>query len=156
MFFFIFFFNRVLKCNVTAIQPLVGQSLTQWPDLVKVPTHILHCTSVCIYPIDNANLLQTEETKIIRETVPFADLRYMGKKTVSVHTIFCCHKGLTCDIKSLYTSWGTLEVSSVLRLKSACYSMFCPLALNEWRRPFQLNKICSSTVGCKVDSEHVD
>ena len=66
-----------------------------------------------------------------RETVPSLTSD-MGKKTVSVlaHSFFY-HKGLTWNIFSPYPPRSSLEVSSVLRLKSVCYGMFCPLGLND-------------------------
>ena len=68
------------------------------------------------------------------------------KQYQSWHTYFSCQKGLTWDIYSPYRPWGMLKVSPGLKLQSVCYSMFCPLGLNEWKQPLQRIKICSITL----------
>ena len=83
---------------------------------------------------------------VSRETVPSLT-SYKWRKMVSVlaHSFLLPQRANSGYIVSI-SPWGTLEVSSVLRLKSVCYGMFCPLGLNEWRLPLQLNEICFSTL----------
>ena len=64
----------------------------------------------------------------------------------SYHTNFCSHKGLTRYVYLPYPPWDTLEVSSDMKLKLVCLGMFYPPGENEWRWPFQLYKICPSTL----------
>ena len=67
----------------------------------------------------------------VRETVPLLTSD-MGKKTVSVlaHSLFLPQRANLGYILSISTL-GTLEVSPVLKLKSVCYVIFCPLGLND-------------------------
>ena len=63
----------------------------------------------------------------VRETVPLLTSD-MGKKTVSVpaHPFLLPQRAHSEYILSIYPQ-GTLKVSSVLRLKSVSYGIFCPL-----------------------------